>query len=362
MHSSKEDAPGVTPDGDSVLDGCGEAATGALPSHTPRLSQLLTNTKAMALRLMEYSQAEAAAMTSRVGGAAASAQAQACTYLEAWKENVIGVAEYAKAATAGSVVEPVKARLTQVVGQVLETKKLAMESAMSMRAPGVTRARAASANALTLVEGALNRAKATATAARERCLQVFGSAEAGALEYSQAARARAAGAIAFARAEAAARSAVTRAPAAAVYEKASQRALEAKEAARTAVADPRVRCSAASAASGAAAMGAAGGATGLAAGSAVGAAIGLVPALFTCAFSIPIGAAIGGGAGLAVGTAVGSSVGAVSGGAMGYRIYSSRDGICRAFSQTATKVGDCTDYVKGRAQASAAYARSRPLC
>lgn len=123
--------------------------------------------------------------------------------------------------------------------------------------------------------------------------------------------------------------------------------------------DANFQAAAVGAAGGAAALGATGGASGLLAGASVGAMFGLIPAIFTFGLSIPIGAAIGGGAGLVVGATVGSAAGALGGGAAGYGAYSKRSEIRDGAQHTMSKVNTYTDYMKGRAYASADYVKEK---
>lgn len=98
-------------------------------------------------------------------------------------------------------------------------------------------------------------------------------------------------------------------------------------------ANPKIQVTAASAATGAVLVGAGGATVGVVSGSVVGAAVGFVPALFTFGLSIPICAFAGASVGLVSGAAVGSSAGFVGGGAVGYGVYTNKNGI-RSFTST----------------------------
>merc|ERR1712050_759137 len=95
-----------------------------------------------------------------------------------------------------------------------------------------------------------------------------------------------------------------------------------------------------SAAGGAVALGTVGCAAGMLGGGAVGAVCGVVPALFTFGLSIPVGMAIGSGAGACICSTIGGMTGFLSGGALGYGVYSHREGQASAKDTWSTRPRD----------------------
>lgn len=306
--------PGAAPD-EEVSSSDGDFATGHRTSQN-RLKEAFGAVKVRCTLAAEFVQAKAASARSTVSDVLDSARISAVSYAQAGQEKFTG-------ATSG-----VKARFSSLLCNVAETRAIATNYVLKIYGEGT-------AIVLNTLQGGRARATSSAQLLQEKVAE---------------------------------RTAQTRSTCVATYDMASEKAVQAttvakakavevSSAARDAAADPRVQCTAASAAGGAVAVGATGGATGLAAGSAIGAAVGVVPALFTFGLSIPIGAAIGGGAGLVMGTAVGSTVGAVGGGAAGYKAYSNKDEIRSSVSSTMTKVGDASDYVKDSVSASASSAK-----
>uniref|UniRef100_A0A7S0AB45 Uncharacterized protein n=1 Tax=Pyrodinium bahamense TaxID=73915 RepID=A0A7S0AB45_9DINO len=138
---------------------------------------------------------------------------------------------------------------------------------------------------------------------------------------------------------------------------AGNKASELGRGAQEAVLNRKLQVTAISAAGGAVTLGAGGGAAGWMAGGAIGGAVGFIPALLTFGLSIPVCATVGSGAGLCAGTALGSAAGLVGGGAAGYGAYAlGRDLHCGLLGST---VNGCTEYMRGKAQASASYVATR---
>jgi len=120
---------------------------------------------------------------------------------------------------------------------------------------------------------------------------------------------------------------------------------------------PSVQTSAAGAVAGGTALGVAGAATGVVAGGVVGGLAGVPLALFTFGLSIPACAVMGGVAGLSLGAVSGTTVGMASGGALGYTGYQKKGEIRDAGAVAVSKATEGAEFVKGRALASAQYAR-----
>jgi hypothetical protein len=145
-----------------------------------------------------------------------------------------------------------------------------------------------------------------------------------------------------------------------VFESAASAKCKAHEAVATTkevVSTPAFKTSAVAAAAGGSTLGAAGATAGVVVGGVAGGLAGLPLALFTFGLSIPVGAVVGSSAVGALGLASGTAVGAVSGGALGYAGFKKQDEIREVGASAMGKVSDSTQYVKGRALASAEYAR-----